>query len=163
MQVTNAENKKLIYSEGYEAFLLAYINDLYEMDAPMIAGAVERCLAKFRKLTAVDAVPREAFNSAKADCDSWKEAFAESNEKVVAECQRREAAERENRRMRAIIIQHLPGDTVCRCCKYFEQCKREAVETEDTDKEQTRFYACDGYSHFSPKKDSQEGAIIHAV
>lgn len=153
-----ADKKKIIYSEGYEAFLLSYIKQLYEMDAPMIAGAVERCLEKFRKLPVVDAVPREAYDSEKADCDSWKEAFAESNEKVVAECQRRDAVERENQRLMAIIAKHLPGDTVCACCEHFRQCKNEAANlSEFLEKEDSLFWTCDGYSHFSSNETAENG------
>lgn len=151
-------DKEIIYSEGYEAFLRAYIKDLHEMDASMIAGAVERCLEKFLKLPVVDAVPREAYDSVKADCDRWKEAFAESNEKVVAECQRREAVGQENQRLMAIIAKHLPGDTVCACCEHFEQCKNEAVNlSELSEKEDSLFWTCDGYSHFIPNEIAEGG------
>ena len=143
-----SNNKKIICAEGYEAFLLAYIKDLYEMDAPMIAGAVEECLKKFRSFPALDVIPRAEYESTKANCESWKDAFAESNEKATLDAQRSEAVVRENRRMRAIIIQHLPGDTVCQHCKYFEQCKHEALDDADAQTE-SRFWSCDGYSHFA--------------
>ena len=48
--------KILIDPTEYRAFLKRYIKDFYEIDAPMIAGAVERCLLKLETQPFVDAV-----------------------------------------------------------------------------------------------------------
>lgn len=109
--------------------------------------------AMVRHLLAEDVVSKEKFEIMKADRDSWKEAFGESNEKFAAEVQRRKNVERENQRLRAIIAQHLPGDAVCAHCEHFDQCKHEAVTlSELLEKENPLFWTCDGYSHFVPKE-----------
>jgi hypothetical protein len=48
--------KRLIDPTEYKLFLERYIKDLYEIDAPMIAGAVERCLQKLECQSTIDAV-----------------------------------------------------------------------------------------------------------
>lgn len=48
--------KRLIDTSQYKSFLKRYIKELYEVDAPMIAGAVERCLYKLEAEPTVDAV-----------------------------------------------------------------------------------------------------------
>lgn len=48
--------KRLIDPAKYEVFLKRYILELHEIDAPMIAGAVERCLYKLEAQPTVDAV-----------------------------------------------------------------------------------------------------------
>ena len=45
---------QLIDPTQYKSFLERYIKDLYEIDAPMIAGAVERCLYKLECQPSVD-------------------------------------------------------------------------------------------------------------
>lgn len=40
----------------YKAFLKQYIKNLYDIDAPMIAGAVERCLQKLEDQPTIYAV-----------------------------------------------------------------------------------------------------------
>ena len=51
-----ANEKRLIDPAEYKSFLKRYINDFYEIDAPMIAGAIERCLQKLELQPTVDAV-----------------------------------------------------------------------------------------------------------
>lgn len=51
-----ASEKRLIDPTEYKSFLERYIKGLYEVDAPMIAGAVERCLYKLEAQPTVDAV-----------------------------------------------------------------------------------------------------------
>ena len=51
-----AKENRLIDPAEYKSFLKRYINDFYEIDAPMIAGAVERCLQKLEMQPTVDAV-----------------------------------------------------------------------------------------------------------
>lgn len=51
-----ATEKRLIDPTEYKAFLERYIKELYEVDAPMIAGAVERCLQKLEAQPTTDAV-----------------------------------------------------------------------------------------------------------
>lgn len=51
-----ATEKWLIDPTEYEKFLKRYINDFYEIDAPVIAGAVERCWRKLAEQPTVDAV-----------------------------------------------------------------------------------------------------------
>ena len=51
-----ANEKRLIDPTGYKSFLVRYIKELHEVDAPMIAGAVERCLQKLEEQPTVDAV-----------------------------------------------------------------------------------------------------------
>lgn len=51
-----ANEKRLIDPTEYKAFLERYIKELHEVDAPMIAGAVERCLQKLEVQPTVDAV-----------------------------------------------------------------------------------------------------------
>ncbi len=51
-----ASEKRLIDIGQYKAFLKRYIKELYEVDAPMIAGAVERCLYKLEGQPTADAV-----------------------------------------------------------------------------------------------------------
>lgn len=51
-----ANEKRLINPTEYKAFLERYIKELYEVDAPMIAGAVERCLQKLEMQPSVDDV-----------------------------------------------------------------------------------------------------------
>lgn len=51
-----ANEKRLIDTSQYKSFLKRYIKELYEVDAPMIAGAVERCLYKLEAEPTVDAV-----------------------------------------------------------------------------------------------------------
>ena len=51
-----ANEKRLIDPTEYKAFLERYIKELYEVDAPMIAGAVERCLRKLEEQPTTDAV-----------------------------------------------------------------------------------------------------------
>lgn len=48
---------RLIATREYKSFLERYIKELHEVDAPMIAGAVERCLYKLEEQPTVDAVP----------------------------------------------------------------------------------------------------------
>lgn len=48
--------KRLINPTEYKSFLKRYIKELHEVDAPMIAGAVERCLQKLEMQPTVDAV-----------------------------------------------------------------------------------------------------------
>lgn len=48
--------KILIDPTEYRAFLKRYIKDFYEIDAPMIAGAVERCLLKLETQPTVEVV-----------------------------------------------------------------------------------------------------------
>lgn len=48
---------RMIYAEPYREFLLKYAQDLTEMDAPMIAGAIGRCLTKLDAQPTVDAIP----------------------------------------------------------------------------------------------------------
>lgn len=104
--------------------------------------------------SSAESVSREEYEIMRADRDSWKEAFGESNEKVAEEVKRREAVERENERLRKIIIQHLPGDAVCACCEHFAQCKQEALEENDAAaQDESIFWNCDGYSHFNPKEE----------
>lgn len=50
------DRMSLIDPAKYKGFLKQYIKDLYEMDAPMIAGAIERCLQKLEDQPIVDAV-----------------------------------------------------------------------------------------------------------
>lgn len=54
-----ASEKQLIDTSQYKSFLKRYIKELYEIDAPMIAGAVERCLYKLESQPTVDAVEVE--------------------------------------------------------------------------------------------------------
>ena len=51
-----ATEKRLIDAEPYKEFLMQYAEDLMEIDAPMIAGAVGRCLSKLDGQPTVDAV-----------------------------------------------------------------------------------------------------------
>lgn len=51
-----ATKNRLIAAEPYKEFLMQYAQDLTEMDAPMIAGAIERCLSKLDEQPTVDAV-----------------------------------------------------------------------------------------------------------
>ena len=53
--MTNTK-KRLIDPTEYKSFLERYIKDFYEIDAPMIAGAIERCLQKLECQPSVDAV-----------------------------------------------------------------------------------------------------------
>ena len=48
--------ERLIDTAEYKAFLQRYIKELHEVDAPMVAGAVERCLYKLEAQPTVDAV-----------------------------------------------------------------------------------------------------------
>lgn len=52
----NKNKTPLIDPAQYKAFLKQYIKDLYDIDAPMIAGAVERCLQKLEDQPTIDAV-----------------------------------------------------------------------------------------------------------
>ena len=52
----NTNKTPLIDPAEYRAFLKQYIKDLYDIDAPMIAGAVERCLQKLDSQSTVYAV-----------------------------------------------------------------------------------------------------------
>lgn len=51
-----ATEKRLIDPTEYASFLKRYIKELHEVDAPMIAGAVERCLYKLEAQPTADAV-----------------------------------------------------------------------------------------------------------
>ena len=51
--------KRLIDPTEYKSFLKRYIKELHEVDAPMIAGAVERCLQKLEVQPSADAVEVE--------------------------------------------------------------------------------------------------------
>ena len=51
-----ANKKRLINPTEYKSFLERYIKELYEIDAPMVAGVVERCLYKLEAQPTVDAV-----------------------------------------------------------------------------------------------------------
>ena len=51
-----ASEERLIDTSQYKSFLKRYIKELYEVDAPMIAGAVERCLYKLEGQPTADAV-----------------------------------------------------------------------------------------------------------
>lgn len=51
-----ASEQRLIDTSQYKQFLKRYIKELYEVDAHMIAGAVERCLYKLEAQPTVDAV-----------------------------------------------------------------------------------------------------------
>lgn len=65
-----------------------------------------------------------------------------------------EEAERENKRLRTIIVQHFPGDKVCSLCKHFDQCKQEALEENDVATQaESLFWSCDGYQHFDIDMD----------
>lgn len=57
----------LIDRDKYRDFLEQYIKDLYDIDAPMIAGAVERCLQKLDSQPTLDAV--EVIRC--KDCEHW--------------------------------------------------------------------------------------------
>lgn len=71
-----------------------------------------------------------------------------------AEAKRREAVERENQRLRRIIVQHLPHDSVCALCEHFAQCKQDALEEDDAKtREESIFWNCDGFSRFVPKEE----------
>ena len=48
--------KRLIEPTEYKSFLERYIKELCEIDAPMIAGAVEQCLRKLEAQPSADAV-----------------------------------------------------------------------------------------------------------
>lgn len=48
--------KRLIDPTEYASFLKRYIKELHEVDAPMIAGAVERCLQKLEAQPTVEAI-----------------------------------------------------------------------------------------------------------
>ena len=48
--------KRLIDPTEYASFLKRYIKELHEVDAPMIAGAVERCLYKLEEQPTVEAI-----------------------------------------------------------------------------------------------------------
>jgi hypothetical protein len=47
---------RLIDAELYDEFLTQYAEDLFEIDAPMIAGAIERCQSKLKEQPTIDAV-----------------------------------------------------------------------------------------------------------
>lgn len=51
-----ANEKRLIDAAPYGEFLHQYAQDLTEMDAPMIAGAIGRCLSKLDAQPTVNAV-----------------------------------------------------------------------------------------------------------
>lgn len=51
-----ADSRRLIDAELYGEFLHQYIADLFEIDAPMVAGAIERCLSKLNAQPTVDPV-----------------------------------------------------------------------------------------------------------
>lgn len=120
-------------------------------DEEAISAACEAAMA--RNILAEEVVSREKYEAMRADRDSWKDAFAESNEKNALEVKRREAAEQENTRLRAIIVQHLPGDAVCKLCRFFPQCKKEALEDAPEAQQKSLFWTCDGYSHFADGED----------
>ena len=121
------------------------------IDCVMEVTAIDaaREAAMRRNVLAEEVVSREKYETVKADRDSWKDAFGESNEKNAEEAKRREAVESENRRLQAIIVQHLPGDSVCKLCRFFPQCKQEALEDDLESQKKTRFWTCDGYSQFA--------------
>ena len=54
-----ANEKRLIDAYLYEDFLRQYAEDLTEMDAPMIAGAIGRCISNLNGQPTVDAVEVE--------------------------------------------------------------------------------------------------------
>lgn len=124
-------------------------------DARQYCKNMDGCFMLIRREeTPAKSVSQEEYETMRADRDSWKDAFGESNEKVAEEVKRREAVERENERLKKIIIQHLPGDAVCACCEHFAQCKQEALEENDAAaQEGSIFWNCDGYSHFIPKEE----------
>lgn len=51
-----AVKMRLIDAELYDEFLTQYAQDLFEIDAPMIAGAIERCQSKLKAQPTVDAI-----------------------------------------------------------------------------------------------------------
>ena len=51
-----ATERRLIDAEPYDEFLTQYAQDLFEADAPMIAGAIERCQRALKTQPTVDAV-----------------------------------------------------------------------------------------------------------
>lgn len=51
-----ATERRLIDAEPYDEFLAQYAQDLFEADAPMIAGAIERCQRALKTQPTVDAV-----------------------------------------------------------------------------------------------------------
>lgn len=55
----------LVDKEPYRKFLVQYAKDLKEIDAPMIAGAIERCIARLDAQSTVDAV--EVVHASKAE------------------------------------------------------------------------------------------------
>ena len=121
---------------------------------PPANGKVKSSLSDYVKQAPSKPVSQEEYDTMRADRNSWKDAFGESNEKVAEEVKRREAVEHENARLKKIIIQHLLGDAVCAHCKHFAQCKREAVEENDAAlQNESTFWNCDGYSHFIPRKE----------
>lgn len=111
-------------------------------------------VAQRRSVFAEEVVSRDNHETVKADRGSWKDAFSESNEKIAEEIRRKEEAERENKRLRTIIVQHFPGDKVCSLCKHFDQCKQEALEENDVATQaESLFWSCDGYQHFDIDMD----------
>lgn len=133
---------------------------------PDAEAAVKECIAKLSEQPDISAqlqtspdismevVSREKYETMRADRDSWKDAYGESNELAAAEVKRRESVERENQRLRRIIVQHLPHDSVCALCAHFAQCKQDALEEDDVKaQEETIFWNCDGFSRFVPKEE----------
>ena len=166
-EADSTTNTVLLNPAALEQALEEYIQYLKKLDFDATAAidTATECLTKLREQpdfrqkdateTPDEFVPLADFEAMKADRDSWKDAFGESNEKIAAEVKRRETLEAENKRLRAIIAKHLPGDAVCALCKHFAQCKQEALEENDvTARTKSIFWTCDGYSLFAPKEGS---------
>lgn len=118
------------------------------------AISAAQAVAKHRHVPTKACVSREEYGTMQADRDSWKEAFGESNEKIAEEVKRRETVDRENERLRRIIVQHLPHDSVCALCEHFAQCKQDALEEDNAKtREESIFWNCDGFSRFVPKEE----------
>ena len=124
-------------------------------DARQYCKNMDGCFMLIRREEApAESVSREEYETMRADRDSWKDAYGESNELAAAEVKRRESVERENQRLRRIIVQHLPHDSVCALCEHFAQCKQDALEEDDVKaQEETIFWNCDGFSRFVPKEE----------
>lgn len=158
----------LLKTAGYLKELEMYIHRLqrYSPNTEPCVKLVHECISHLKlqdkvcetenhSVPAKEVVSREEYETVKADRDSWKDAFGESNEKIAAEIRRREAVERENKRLRAIIVQHFPGDKLCSLCKHFERCKQEALEENDVATQaESLFWSCDGYQHFDINMDN---------
>lgn len=157
----------VINPRRHEAFLQKQILAFQKQGLSVPEEALKECLATLQKQPNVlqpeqpssskqssECVSREEYETMRADRDSWKDAYGESNELAAAEVKRREAVERENERLKKIIIQHLPGDAVCACCEHFAQCKQEALEENGAAAQaESIFWNCDGFSRFVPKEE----------